>query len=361
MHTFELRRMRILGAVVLALTVIVSASTLANAASYKAAFLTSDQTGTAPNIDTHLINPWGISFSSTGDFWVSDNNSGVSTLYNSTGVPNALVVTIPSAAGGTTLGTPTGTVFNGTTGFTVTSGTKSGPASFLFDSEDGVITGWNPSVNPTVAIIAVNNSSSSAVYKAMELANNGTANFLYVCNFFSAKVEVYDQNFKLTTLSGSFTDPTLPHGFAPHNIRNINGQLFVAYAKQNATKTDAVTGPGLGVVDVFDLNGNFVKRFAVKGKLNAPWGLALATANFGTFSNDILVGNLGDGTVNAFNPTTGAFVGTLSNAANKPLKFPGLWGLMFGNGGMGGLKDTLYFTSGPSAYAHGRFGSITAQ
>jgi uncharacterized protein (TIGR03118 family) len=360
MQTFELRRMRILGAVVLALTVMVSASTLAHAASYKAAFLTSDQTGTAPNIDPNLINPWGISFSSTGDFWVSDNNAGVSTLYNSTGVPNSLVVTIPSATG-VGLGTPTGTVFNSTTGFVVTQNGKSGPASFLFDSEDGVITGWDPSVNPTVAVIAVNNSSSSAVYKAMELANNGTANFLYVCNFFSAKVEVYDSTFKPATLSGSFTDPHLPAGYAPHNIRNINGQLYVAYAKQNATKTDAVLGKGLGIVNVFDLNGNFIKRFAMKGTLNAPWGLAVGTANFGTFSNDILIGNLGDGTVNAFDPTSGAFLGQLSNAAGKPLKISGLWGLMFGNGGMGGLKDTLYFTSGPSAYAHGRFGSITAQ
>jgi uncharacterized protein (TIGR03118 family) len=361
MQKFELRRMKILGAVVLGLTLMMSVSTLAHAASYKAAFLTADQTGKAPNTDPKLINPWGISFSSTGDFWVSDNNSGFSTLYNTTGVPQSLIVTIPSAAGGTTTGTPTGTVFNGTTGFVVTSGTKSGPASFLFDSEDGVITGWNPSVNATVAIIAVNNSASSAVYKAMELANNGTANFLYVCNFFSAKVEVYDQNFKLTNLAGSFTDPTLPRGFAPHNIRNINGQLYVAYAKQNATKTDAVLGKGLGLVSVFDLNGNFIKRFATKGTLNAPWGLAVGTANFGTFSNDILVGNLGDGTINAFDPTSGAFLGQVSNSAGAVIKISGLWGLMFGNGGMGGLKDTLYFTSGPNAYAHGRFGSITFQ
>jgi uncharacterized protein (TIGR03118 family) len=359
MQKFTLVRMKI-GAIAFALLVMISASTLAQAASYKPAFLVADQTGFAPNTDPNLGNPWGISFSSTGDFWVSDNNTGVSTLYNTTGVPNSLIVTIPSASG-VGKGTPTGTVFNGTTGFVVTANGKSGVASFLFDSEDGVITGWNPTVNATVAIVAVNNSSTSANYKGMELANNGTANFLYVCNFFSAKVEVYDQNFKPATLSGSFTDPTLPRGLAPFNIRNINGQLFVAYAKQNASKTDAVFGPGLGVVDVFDLNGNFVKRFVAKGKLNAPWGLALATANFGTFSNDVLIGNLGDGTINAFDPTTGALKGTLSTAAGKAIKLPGLWGLMFGNGGMGGLKDTLYFTSGPSGYAHGRFGSITAQ
>lgn len=359
MQKFVLGRTKTLGAL-LVLALSICAALPASAASYKPAFLVADTTGVAPNTDPNLINPWGISFSSTGDFWVSDNNSGVSTLYNSTGVPNSLVVTIPSATGVGT-GTPTGTVFNGTTGFVVTQNGKSGAAQFLFDSEDGVITGWSPSVNATAAVIAVNNNSSGAVYKAMELANNGTGNFLYVCNFFSGKIEVYDQNFKLTNLSGSFTDPHLPSGWGPHNIRNINGQMYVAYAKQNATKTDAVTGAGLGVVDIFDLNGNFIKRFTLKGKLNAPWGLALATANFGTFSNDILIGNLGDGTINAFDPTTGALKGTLSNAQNQPIKLPGLWGLMFGNGGMGGSKDTLYFTSGPSAYAHGRFGSITAQ
>lgn len=332
----------------------------ARAASYKPAFLVADQSGKAPNTDPNLINPWGISFSSIGDFWVSDNNTGVSTLYNTTGVPQSLVVTIPSATGVGT-GTPTGTVFNSTTGFTITQNGKSAPALFLFDSEDGVITGWNSSVNPTVAVVAVNNSASGAVYKAMELANNGTGNFLYVCNFFSAKVEVYDQNFQPATLSGSFTDPHLPAGWAPHNIRNINGQLYVVYAKQNATKTDAVTGKGLGIVNVFDLNGNFVKRFAMKGTLNAPWGLALATANFGTFSNDILVGNLGDGTINAFDPSTGAFLGQLNTSTGGVVKIQGLWGLMFGNGGQGGLKDTLYFTAGPNAYTHGRFGSVTAQ
>ena len=163
------------------------------------------------------------------------------------------------------------------------------------------------------------------------------------------------------TLSGSFTDPTLPPGFAPHNIRNINGQMYVAYAKQNATKTDAVLGPGLGLVDIFDLNGNFIKRFASKGKLNAPWGIALATANYGTFSNDILIGNLGDGHITAFDPTTGATLGQLTNAAGGTIAVQGLWAIMFGNGGMGGLKDVLYFTAGPTAYAHGRFGSIAFQ
>jgi uncharacterized protein (TIGR03118 family) len=340
------------------LAVVICASSLANAASYKAAFLTADQAGFAPNTDPNLINPWGISFSSTGPFWVSDNNSGLSTIYDGTGKPQSLVVTIPPV-GGATSGTPTGTVFNSTVGFVVTKNGHSAPAAFLFDSEDGSISGWSPTVDATNAVVAVDNSGANAVYKAMELANNGTGDFLYVCNFFSAKIEVYNNTFVQVNLAGSFTDPNLPAGFAPHNIRNIGGQLWVAYAKQNATKTDAVLGPGLGVVDIFDLNGNFIKRFASRGKLNAPWGLALAPATFGTFANDILIGNLGDGKVTAYDPVTKAVKGQLMNAGGGVIVLKGLWGLTFGNGGSGGSKDVLYFTSGPSGYAHGRFGSIT--
>jgi len=340
------------------LGLMLSLSTFANA-QYTLTVLTADQTGKAPNTDPNLINPWGISFSSTGDFWVSDNNSGLSTLYDSNGVPQSLVVTIPSA-NGTDLGTPTGTVFNTTTGFVVKEGTKSGAALFLFDSEDGVISGWNPIVAPTAAVVAVNNSTAGAVYKGMELADNGTGIHLYVANFAAGTIEVYDQSFKEVSLGGTFTDPSLPHNFGPHNIRLINGQLYVAYAKQNAAKTDAVPGAGLGVVDIFDLSGNFVKHFTIKGSLNAPWGLAVAPSNFGQFSNDILVGNLGDGHITAFDPNTGANLGQLSNNRG-PLAISGLWALMFGNGGSGGLTNVLYVTAGPSGYKHGRFASISAQ
>ena len=252
-------------------------------------------------------------------------------------------------------------MFNGTTGFVVHKGASSGAAIFLFDTEDGTISGWNPAVDGTNAIIAVDNSSSGSDYKGMELASNGTASFLYVANFFLGKIEVYDSNFNQVNLAGSFTDPRLPAGFAPYNIRNIKGKLFVTYAKQNAVKHDAKPGPGLGVIDVFDVNGNFLKRFASKGPLNAPWGIAIAPATFGTFSNALLVGNLGDGKITAFDPATGSGKGQLSNAAGSPIVIGGLWGLSFGNGGMGGKKNVLYFTSGPGGYQHGRFGSITAQ
>jgi uncharacterized protein (TIGR03118 family) len=338
----------------------VLASSFSFAASYQLTVLTADQPGIAPNTDPNLINAWGISFSPTGPFWVSDNNSGKSTLYDGTGKPQTLIVTIPSASG-TGSGVPTGTVYNATGGFVVTQGGKSGAASFLFDTEDGTISGWAPTVNATVAIVAVNNSANGDDYKALELAKNGSANFLYVADFFNAKVRVFDSTFTQITPAGTFTDPNLPSGYAPYNIRNVNGQLYITYAKQNATKTDAVPGRGFGFVDIYDLDGNFIKRFASMGRLNAPWGLALAPSTFGKFANDILVGNLGDGHITAFDPTTGRPKGQLSDANNHPLVIKGLWGLMFGNGGQGGTRGVLYFSAGPQAYAHGRFGSITAQ
>ena len=343
---------------ILVMALMISLTGLASAASYKGKILTADTAGIAPNTDPNLVNPWGISFSATGPFWTSDNNTGLSTVYNTSGAIQPIVVTIPGV-GGAVVGTPTGTVFNATTDFVVTQGTKSGPAFFLFDSEDGSITGWNPSVNATAAVVAKDNSGAGAIYKGMEIANNGTGNFLYVANFFSAKIEVYDKNFNLTNLAGSFTDPQLPAGFAPHNIRLLNGQLWVLYAKQNAQKTDPVFGPGLGLVDVFDVNGNFVKRFTSRGKLNAPWAIALAPSTFGTFANDIIVGNLGDGRMTAYDPNTGAALGQLSGSNGVPLKISGLWALTFGTGGQGGLTNVLYFTAGPNAYQHGWFGSIS--
>jgi uncharacterized protein (TIGR03118 family) len=349
-----------MAALVAVMLLMVSASTPAHAASYKSTFLTADQSGIAPFTDPNLINPWGISFSPTGPFWVSDNNSGKSTLYDGSGTPQSLIVTIPPASG-TGTGVPTGTVYNATTGFVVKKGTKSGIASFLFDSEDGVITGWSPSVDATNAIIAVDASPNGTVYKGMELAVNGGSTFLYTCDFFNAQILVYDSTFKPVTPSGNFMDPNLPSGYAPHNIRNINGRLYVAYAKQNATKTDAVPGRGFGFVSVFDVNGNFLKRLVTMGPMNAPWGLALAPSTFGTFANQLLIGNLGDGKITAVDRNTGALKGQLKDSTGKTIALPGLWGLQFGNGGSGGSKSVLYFTSGPGGYGHGRFGSISFQ
>ena len=340
--------------VVLACLLLCASLPAAQAASYKVTILTSDQSGTAPNIDPNLQNPWGLGYSPAGPFWAADEHSGVSTIYNGTGAPQSLVVTIPPAPGHSK-GRPTGTVFNPSQDFQV----LGQPSLFLFATEDGTISGWN-SASGTSAVLAVDNSASHANYKGLELGNNGTGNFLYAANFFAGTVDVFDKNFQPAVLSGSFTDPNLPAGYAPFNIIKSGTRLVVAYGKQNAGKTNAVLCAGCGFVDLFDLNGNFKKRFAGQGTLNAPWGLAIAPANFGTFSSDVLIANLGDGRINAFSPA-GVFQGQLLNAAGKPITLLGLWAIKFGNGGMGGQKTELFFVSGPGGYAHGRFGKITAQ
>jgi uncharacterized protein (TIGR03118 family) len=317
--------------------------------------LVSDISGLASYTDPNLRNPWGISSSPTSPFWVSDNKTGVTTLYNGSGQPfpvgSPLVVTVAPLAGLASSATPTGQVFNGGSSFDLN---PNQPARFIFATEDGTISGWN---GGTSAILKVDNSASGAVYKGLAIGNNGSADFLYATNFQTGKIDVFDSNFAPFSLAGNFTDPNIPSGFAPFNIQNLNGKLFVTYALQNG-----VAGPGNGYVDIFDLNGNFQQRLISNGSLNSPWGLALASGNFGNFSNDLLVGNFGDGTINAFDPTTGAFLGTIIDNNGNPIVNEGLWGLKFGNGGNGGDADTLYFTAGiagnGSVEDHGLFGSL---
>ena len=326
--------------------------------------LVSDIPGVAAHTDPNLSNPWGISSSATSPFWVSDNKTGVSTLYNGNGEPfplqNPLVVNIPPPGGGTPPAAPTGQVFNGGSNFNLG---PNQPARFIFATEDGTISGWNPAANPTNAILKVDNSAIGAVYKGLAIGNNGTGDFLYAANFSAGKIDVFDSAFGLTTLSGSFTDPNMPSGFAPFNIQNVGGALLVTYAVQDVAKHDDVAGAGNGIVDVFDLNGNLEKRLISSGPLNSPWGLALAPPNFGVFSNDLLVGNFGDGRINAFDPTTGNFLGTMLDKDGNPIVNTGLWGMKFGNGGTGGAANILYFTAGipgPNGAVedHGLFGSV---
>jgi len=205
----------------------------------------------------------------------------------------------------------------------------------------------------------VANESFGANYKGIELASNASGNFLYAANFSAGTIDVFDRNFSPAILAGNFVDPNLPAGYAPFNIASINGHLFVTYAKQNATKTDAVFCAGCGFIDTYDFNGNLIRRFASRGALNAPWGLALAPANFGTFTGDVLIGNLGDGKINAFK--SGVFLGPLLNSASQPIVITKLWGLKFGNGANAGKRNELFFTAGPGNYLHGRFGKITFQ
>ena len=311
--------------------------------------LVSDIPGLAANTDPNLVNPWGIAFGPTSPFWISDNHTGLSTLYTGSGEIVPLVVTIPPP-GGSPAGTqasPTGAVFNGSADFN--------GDLFLFATEDGTIAGWN---GGTSAIREVDNSGASAVYKGIAIAGD----LLYATNFSAGTIDVFNSSFGLTTVPGGFVDPTLPAGFAPFNIENIGGQLFVTYAKQDADKHDDVAGPGNGFVDVFNTDGVLQKRLVSQGVLNSPWGMAVAPAGFGPFGGDLLIGNFGDGTINAFNPSTGNLLGTLEDSNGQPIVNQGLWGLQFGNNNATFDPHALYFTAGipggGSVEDHGLFGKL---
>jgi uncharacterized protein (TIGR03118 family) len=310
----------------------------------------SDIAGVAQHVDPNLVNPWGMAVSPMGTIWVSDNGTGVSTLYHQDGTAASLIVTIPTAARNRGTGTPTGVVFNGTTSFQVTKNGHSGPAFFIFVSEDGAISGWNPTVDPTNAVIAVDNGTNrghnSAVYKSATLGVAGGENFLYASNFHTGHVETYNGTFHQVT-PGGFTDPNLPEGYAPFGIRNFNGEIFVTYAKQDHARHDDVACAGCGFINVFDTSGNFLRRLVSNGNLNAPWGLTEVEGN-------LWVGNFGDGLINVYNPMTGAFIEQLMRADGTPLQFDGLWDMLPAQAGGG-----VFFTAGIADEEHGLFGIIT--
>ncbi len=316
----------------------------ARADTYSWTNLQSDIPGVAQHTDPNLVNPWGMAAGSTGTIWVSDNGTGVSTLYNQDGTAVPLVVRIPRSASNTDGANPTGTVFNDTGFFQVRRNGTSASALFIFVSEDGSISGWNPTVDGTHAIKAVDNGNHGAIYKGVTLGVANGHNFLYVTDFHTGKVETYDENFSPVTPNG-FVDPNLPNGYGPFGIRNFNDEIFVTYAKQDADKEDDVPCAGCGLVDVFDTSGNFLRRLTDRGNLNAPWGLALV-------DSELWVGNFGDGKINVYDPTTGAFIETLMRADGTPLQFDGLWDLL-------PLGDGTYFTAGIADEEHGLFGLIT--
>ena len=333
----NLKRTILLSGLLMAL--VVPSGLWAQQAGYSQTNLVSNTAGVGKTTDTQLSNPWGISIFPGQDFWIANNNGGTSTLYDAQGNKNTLVVTIPGATknpnGDCSPGCPTGNVAN-------TNGSYFGGGSFIFDTEDGIIANWT---GGTSAVVAFDNSASGAVYKGLALLNS---TFLLAANFNSGKVDVYDRNFNPTSLSGSFTDPKLLAGLAPHGIHVIGNQIYVAYAMQDAAKHDAQPGAGLGQVDIFESNGNFVSTLVpAGGKLNAPWGVVATPATFGTFPNAVLVGNFGDGTINAFD-TTGKFLGQITDSSDKVLVNPGLWDMTFGGGGPSGDPGTLYLTAGGS-------------
>jgi uncharacterized protein (TIGR03118 family) len=308
----------------------------------------SDIAGVAQHVDPNLVNPWGMAVSPNGTIWVSDNGTGVSTLYGQDGTARSLVVTIPTAARNRNGGNPTGVVFNGTQFFQVTKNGTSAPARFIFVSEDGSISGWNPTVDPTNAIIAVDNGTNRgvnrAIYKGATLGEANGHNFLYATDFHTGKVHTFDENFNQVNLNG-FTDPNLPSGYGPFGIRNFNGEIFVTYALQDHAKEDDVACPGCGFINVFDTSGNFLRRLVSNGELNAPWGLALV-------EDGLWVGNFGDGRINNYDPVSGNFIETLMRADGTPLQFDGLWDLLPQAGG-------VFFTAGIADEEHGLFGIIT--
>ena len=337
-----------------------SAATLhAQANSYTQTNLVSDTPGLAKVTDPNLINPWGISFFPGSTFWIADNNSGVSTLYDAQGNIQTLTVRIPAPNGVAGISAPTGNVANGTTGFQITSGGSTGPSLFIFDTEDGTIAGWNG--NGTNAALAVDNSmgGAGAVYKGLALLTNGSNSFLLAANFRAPALEVYDSNFKLTQLAGSFLDPTLPAGFAPFGVHVIGSQVVVTYAMQDTPKHDPVNAPGNGFVSLFDNNGNFIRRIVSNGNLNSPWGAVVAPAGFGAFGGDLLIGNFGDGAINAFDMTSGNLIGQLKDANGQPIINGSLWDLVFGAGGTG-TPNTMFFTAGLANEQHGLFATLTA-
>ena len=314
--------------------------------------LVSDIPGLAAVTDTNLVNPWGISFSATSPFWISDNGSGLSTLYNSTGAIQSLVVTIPPPTGQAGPATPTGTIANSVAGFL---GTGAATAHFLFATEDGTISAWS---SGSAAVLKEDYSSSNAVFKGLAAGSSGGSDYIYAADFYNAQIDVFNTNYAWVTLAGSFSDPAIPAGYAPFGIQNINGQIFVSYAMQDAYKHDDVAGPGHGYVDIFDTSGHLVQQFAAQGALNSPWGIAAAPLGFGPFAGDILVGNFGDGRINAFDPKSGEWLSALDDSTGNPFAAAGLWGIAFGNGHSGGDAHTLYFTAGLNGEADGLFGSL---
>jgi uncharacterized protein (TIGR03118 family) len=319
------------------------------APSYTLRDLTSDGTVRATVVDHHLINPWGMAFAPGTFIWLSDNNAGVSTLYGATGHVEPLVVRIPLPLGKKGLSAPTGIVVNA-------NGATFGGGLFIFDTEDGTISRWSEA-DGTSAVLEVNNAGK-AVYKGLALGSNAGGDLLFATNIFAGTVDVFDKDFNQVTVPGNFDDPTIPSGFAPFGVANINGDLYVSYALQDATKENDQPGPGNGFVDIFDTNGNLIRRLISNGPLNSPWGMALAPSNFGPLSNKLLVGNFGDGAINAFDPDTGLLVGQPRDSKGMPIVVNGLWSLVFGDGSDGRPRNSLYFSAGPSHENHGVFGEV---
>jgi len=326
----------------------------AQAASFEVVNLVTDDQAAHPAqiTDPGLVNAWGISYSPTSPFWVSSNGAGTSTLYtvNPTTqltAKSALTVTIPPGGGPVT-----GQVFN--------TGAGSGAFNsdnFLFVSEDGTVAGWRGALGTTAETLVTGSAANN--YKGSAFASVGGSSYLYAANFRGGSIDVVRGSAAAPTLTGNFLDPTLPSGYAPFNIQNLGGTLYVAYAKRDANGADEIAGSGFGYVDSFNLQGQFVSRIASQGTLNAPWGLAIAPSSFGALAGSLLVGNFGDGRINAYDTTSHAFLGQVTDGSGAALAIDGLWAITPGNNGNGGSNSLLYFSAGPDGETHGLFGVLT--
>src|ERR1700733_8390536 len=335
------RRMKSRIMLVLSISLLASAA-IAGPAGYKMTNLVSDVSGKAANTDSQLVNAWGLAQVSDSDpVWVSNNNSNTSTFYDRTSGSKVGSVTVTS-------GNPTGIVAGPGTGFNVTESGKTGSSIFIFDTESGTIEGWAPSVDSAKTIVGYSGASNGSVYKG--LAIDPTTNHLFAADFANNQVQIFDNKFKLL---GSFTDTSLPRRYAPFNVAVLNGNLYVAFAERDGSHMNQVNGAGFGYVDVFSTSGTLITQLIAQGPLNAPWGLTIAPSGFGAFAGDLLVGNFGNGWINAFNPTTGAILGTLSSPKGDPIAIKNLWALDTGPG-----TSTITFSSGPDGQMHGLLGLI---
>jgi uncharacterized protein (TIGR03118 family) len=347
------RRLGWLGGLTVAALVVVVPSPAGALGGYTQTNLVSDVPGAAQKVDPNLVNAWGMSRSATSPIWVSDNGTDVATLYNGdvNGSPVGIVPLVVSIPGGA----PTGQVFNDVattnpTAFNLPGTTT--PARFIFIGEDGDLSAW---AGGTVATLV--GHTEGAIYKGLALAHSPSGPMLLAANFGANRIDVFDSTFSPVSSAGMFSDPTLPAGYAPFNVAEIGGQIFVTYALKGGE--DDIAGPAHGFVDVYTTSGAWVKRFATHGVLNSPWGITLAPASFGQFSGDLLIGNFGDGRIHAFDPNTGEVLGTLRGTSGAPLAIDGLWGLIVGDPGAGGV-DSVWFSAGPDDESHGLLGTLRA-
>jgi uncharacterized protein (TIGR03118 family) len=323
--------------------------------------LVSDGSVTAETTDGNLVNPWGIVFAPDAPVWVANNATQTATVYDGAGAQQALLVNLPAGLNGAA--DATGIVNNtSATDFQVTNGTTTDAAKFLFAGENGTIMGWAPTVDGIHAEIGYDDGAGGASYTGLAIASDGAANHLYAADFANGKVDVFDAEFNKVTVDGGFTDDTLPDGYAPFGIQavtlGVDMRIVVAYAKRDAGGDETV-GEGLGVVDIFDTAGALVTHLVTEGgALNAPWGVTLAPADFGTLSNKLLIGNFGDGVINGYDPESGTFAGSVRDGNGDPVAIPGLWGIAFGNGAHDQPTNTLYFAAGIADETAGLYGRI---